>query len=84
MIIYPSKLIIRDTARSFEIDDNDPEFVRDPTGLYAIYYGYEPVLLLIGTELEGHWDVVTKIRSVHLDKLRWLIDQVIITHQPDL
>ena len=77
MIIYPSQTIIRDTARSFEIDDNDPGFIRAPTGLFALYIGYEPALLLISTETEGHWDVVIEIQSIHLEKLRWLSDQAI-------
>jgi hypothetical protein len=69
MIIYPSQTIIRDTERSFEIDDDDPEFIREPTGLFAIYLGHEPPLLLISTETEGHWDIITKIWAVHFEKL---------------
>jgi hypothetical protein len=72
VIIYPSQPIIRDTERSFEIDDNDPEFIREPTGLYAIYLGHEPPLLLISTETEGHWDIITQIWTVHLEKLHRL------------
>lgn len=75
MIIYPSKTIIRDTDRAFEIDDNDPEFLRDPTGLFAIYMGCEPALLLRSTETEGHWDIVAKFWGYHLEKLNRLFDQ---------
>ena len=75
MIIYPHKTVIRDVDRAFEIDDNDPEFVRDPTGLYAIYYGVEPTLLLQSTETEGHWDVVARFRGYHLEKLNRLFGE---------
>jgi hypothetical protein len=72
VIIYPSQTIIRDTERSFEIDDNDPEFIREPTGLFAIYLGHESSLLLISTEIEGHWDIVTQIWAIHFEKLHRL------------
>ena len=75
MRIYPTKTIIRDTARAFDIDDNDPEFIRDPTGLYAVYFGVEPPLLLIATEHEGHWDIVTRVWGIHFEKLQWLFTQ---------
>lgn len=76
MIIYPSKTVIRDTDRGFEIDDNDPSFHRDPTGLFAIYTGVEPTLLLRSTETEGHWDIVGKFWSYHLEKLTRLFSSV--------
>ena len=69
MIIYPSQTIIRDATNAFEIDDNDPEFIRDPTGLFAIYYGYTPPLLLTSTEIPGHWDIVTRVWAYHFEKL---------------
>jgi len=75
VIIHPSQTIIRDTARSFEIDDNDPDFIRDPTGLFALYLGHEPPLLLIGTETENEWDIVSKIWAVHFDKLERLFSE---------
>ena len=75
MIIYPTRTTLRDTERAFEIDDNDPEFIRDPHGLFAVYLGHEPVLILRSTETEGHWDVVTKVWGVHLDKLQRLINE---------
>ena len=76
MIIYPSQTLnwIRDTKSAIEIDDNDPEFIRDPTGLFAIYLGHEPPLLLTSTETEGHWDIITKIWAVHFEKLYRLFD----------
>lgn len=74
MIIYPSQTIIRDSLNVLEIDDNDPEFIRDPTGLFAIYLGHEPPLLLISTEKQGHWDIVTQIWAVHFEKLYRLFD----------
>ena len=78
MIIYPSKTRIRDTARSFEIDDNNPEFIRESTGLFAIYLGTEPPSLLISTETEGHWDIVSDIWAIHFDKLERLFRQAYI------
>lgn len=79
MIIYPEKLSIRDTDRPREIDDNDPEFLRDPTGLYAVYFGEEPVVLLTSTETEGHWDTIMSVRRVHFEKLTSLLRDV-LTH----
>jgi hypothetical protein len=84
MIIYPTQasqglgLSIRDTAKAFEIDDNDPEFQRDPTGLYAVYYGEEPVRLLQATETPGEWDVILKVRRVHFEKLTLLLRNVLL------
>jgi hypothetical protein len=77
--IYPATHApsMRDTNKAFEIDDNDPEFNRDPTGLYAVYSGEEPVLLLTSTEILGHWDTILKIRRVHFEKLTYLLRDVL-------
>lgn len=74
MIIYRNTPIRGD---AFEIDDDEREFVRDPTGLYAIYYGVEPPLLLQSTETYGEWDVVTQIRAVHFEKLLYVIGEAL-------
>jgi hypothetical protein len=72
MIIYPSNIVIRNTENAFEIDDDDSRFIRGPTGLFAVYLGNKTALLLTSTETPDHWDIVTKIRNVHLNKLKEL------------
>ena len=75
--IYPSRHLDVRSVNPIEIDSNDPEFARDPTGLYAVYSGVEPVLLLTSTETPGHWDTVLKIRRVHFEKLTLLFRNVL-------
>ena len=77
MFIHESFLDFRSSKEPLEIDDNDPEFARDPTGLYAIYSGEEPVRILQSTETPGHWDTILKVRRVHFEKLSRLLNDTL-------
>ena len=68
--IHP-KLVLRDSVDPLEVDDDDLDFIREPTGLFALYMECETnTFLLTSTEEEGHWDVIARVRPSHFKKLR--------------